>query len=296
MAFSKVWFRIVLLYACFVHIGGFRLPHLQSSRRKALRESEDNSDQPVSFFKDPKYVERSKHWIVIVDDDEPTRMAVGDYLYDQGFEVTACADAEALLKVCRDPFQYSPAPRLPSAIVSDVRMPGKDGITLLKELQEDTRLNRIPVILLTAKAMTQDRIEGYSAGADAYIPKPFDPAELVAILDNKVKSKQDVGGGASTSGDYAALQQELQQIKALVTNTREQGDGMAQVADLTPTEREVLSLLCEGMTNKEIAATRGTGAPQVSRTLNQLFSKTSTKSRTELVRWATKTGLAKPNT
>lgn len=58
----------------------------------------DSKDDEKSL-QDPKFIERNKRWIIVVDDEEPIRMAVGDFLYDQGYQVTACADADSMLKL-----------------------------------------------------------------------------------------------------------------------------------------------------------------------------------------------------
>ena len=148
-------------------------------------ETSETEDQ--ESFLDPKFVFRNKRWVVVVDDEEPIRMAVGDFLYDQGFQVTACVDADAMLAICANgakaPLSIDGLPRVPDCIVSDIRMPGKDGIELLGLIRSDPMLATVPVVLLTAKAMAKDRVQGYQAGADAYLPKPFDPDELLGIVD-----------------------------------------------------------------------------------------------------------------
>ena len=79
---------------------------------------------------------------------------------------------------------------LPDVILSDVMMPRLDGYGLLQKLRADERLGGTPVIFLTAKGMTADRVTGFQAGCDDYIPKPFDPDELVARVNNVVKRQQ----------------------------------------------------------------------------------------------------------
>lgn len=238
---------------------------------------------------DRKFLERNQHWIVLVDDDEATRTAVGDYLYDQGFQITACADAEALLQVCRSPRTPGGLPRVPDIIVSDVRMPETDGLELLQQIRADDRLKRVPVVLLTAKAMTQDRIAGYLAGADAYVPKPFDPAELVAILDNRIVRKKQ----QREVSKLWQLKQELMDIKELMEQNKA---NVVQQTDvfLTVPEREVLGRLCDGLTNSEIAQERDVSSTLIARTVQKLFEKTGAETRTQLVRWAIKTGYVPP--
>jgi DNA-binding response OmpR family regulator len=100
---------------------------------------------------------------------------------------------------------------------SDVRMPGKNGIELLGLIRADERLERVPVILLTAKAMTQDRIAGYKAGADVYLSKPFDPDELLSILDNAIQRRRQMTG---RNGNLLDLKQEMEDIKQIMRKVR----------------------------------------------------------------------------
>jgi two-component system, OmpR family, phosphate regulon response regulator OmpR len=110
--------------------------------------------------------------ILIVDDDERIRSLVSRYLWKRDFVATMVADAgeaqEALLK-----FQFD-------ALVVDVMMPGMNGLDFTRFLREGN--NTIPIILLTALGEVEDRISGFEKGADDYLPKPFEPEELVMRL------------------------------------------------------------------------------------------------------------------
>ena len=256
----------------------------------SLRVSEhnNNNNQHVvdERIQDKDFMERTKQWVVLVDDEEAIRLAVGDYLYDRGYQVTACADADALLEVCTFQQDGEQLPAVPDAIVSDVRMPGKDGLELLKLIRADERLGRVPVIMLTAKGMTQDRIEGYKAGADVYLPKPFNPEELLSILDNAIKRRKQMTG---TTGKLVDLKAEMSDIKQLL---KQNGSNVVKATNvyLTPVERQVLELLCKGCTNAEIAEARGVSVIGVNRVIQKLYVTTETRTRTELVRWAIETG------
>ena len=252
----------------------------------ASKNSKSKDDIEEFKIRDEDFLERTKHWVVLVDDEESIRLAVGDYLYDQGYQVTACADADALLEVCATPKADGELPPVPDAIVSDIRMPGKDGLELLSLLRADERLSRVPVILLTAKSMTQDRIEGYKAGADAYLPKPFNPDELLSIIDNSIQRRRQMTG---SNGKLVDLKSDMVNIKEIL---RRNGQKVVKATDvyLTPAEREVLELLCKGFTNGEIAQERGVSVIGINRTISNLYLKTNTRTRTELVRFAIKNG------
>ena len=201
--------------------------------------------------------EPTKGWVIVVDDEEAIRNAVSDLLTDSGYQITTCADAPTALKVAQshrvDPGSGDEK-STPDCIVSDIRMPGMDGLELLRSIRSDKVLSEIPVVLLTAKGMTNDRIKGYDAGADAYLPKPFDPDELVAVVDNVIERHVTLSGSDVQVDD---LKRDLDEIKFLLLEKGGGGVGLGFVEDtnvfLAPDEREVLELLCQGLTTKEIA-------------------------------------------
>jgi DNA-binding response OmpR family regulator len=274
------WKRIVALTALTsLLVDSFTLFPSRSHRRRVrpvLQES--NTNTPL----DRSWKERNKQWIVIVDDEESIRSAVGDFLYDSGFQVTSCSDADSMLEVVNTPMNNGNL-RIPAAIVSDIRMPGKDGIELLGLIRADERLARVPVILLTAKAMTQDRVAGYKAGADVYLPKPFNPDELLSIIDNAILRRRQM------TSDLVGIKKETADIKLLM---KQNSANLVKQTDvyLTPAEREVLDLLSKGYTNTEIAQERGVTLTGTNRAVQKLFTATQTRTRTELLRWAIETG------
>ena len=107
--------------------------------------------------------------VLLVDDDERIRSLLRKFLLRQGYLVTCARDAGHARRLMAG-LDFDLA-------VLDVMMPGDDGVTLTAELR--ARGSRIPVLLLTAKGDTSDRIAGLEAGADDYLPKPFEPKELL---------------------------------------------------------------------------------------------------------------------
>ena len=111
--------------------------------------------------------------ILVVDDDDRIRELVKEYLVENNFLVTTAKDAvDAKKKLEIVKFDI---------IILDIMMPGEDGLSLTKEVKKN---NPIPIILLTAKGETRDRIEGLELGADDYLGKPFEPKELLLRIKN----------------------------------------------------------------------------------------------------------------
>ena len=107
--------------------------------------------------------------ILVVDDDDRLRGLLSRYLGENGFRVTTAASAAE----ARDRLRFLQ----PDLMVLDVMMPGESGLALTESLRQDS--SDVPVLLLTARGGPEDRIAGFEAGADDYLPKPFDPRELV---------------------------------------------------------------------------------------------------------------------
>ena len=110
--------------------------------------------------------------LLIVDDDERIRSLLQKFLMRHGFLVTAARDAAHARRILSG-LDFD-------LIVLDVMMPGEDGIVFTRALREE---NTVPVLLLTAKGDTNNRIEGLEAGADDYLSKPFEPKELLLRIN-----------------------------------------------------------------------------------------------------------------
>lgn len=114
----------------------------------------------------------NRHKILIVDDDSRLRQLLERYLVEQGFTVKAVDGATAMDKAL--------ARELYDLLVLDLMMPGEDGLAICRRLRGAQ--NTVPIIMLTAKGDEVDRIVGLELGADDYLPKPFNPRELVARI------------------------------------------------------------------------------------------------------------------
>lgn len=111
--------------------------------------------------------------ILVIDDDTRLRALLQRYLQENGFAVSAAKDAENARMFLRQ-YQFN-------LLIVDVMMPGESGIEFLQKLRRDSN---VPAIILTAMGDTPDRIAGLEAGADDYLPKPFEPKELVLRINN----------------------------------------------------------------------------------------------------------------
>ncbi|HEY9662119.1 MAG TPA: response regulator transcription factor [Allocoleopsis sp.] len=226
--------------------------------------------------------------LLLVDDEPGLREAVKAYLEEEGFTVHVASNAREGWDLLQ---QFSP-----DLVISDIMMPQVDGYQFLQQMRDDPRFQALPVVFLTARGMTADRIQGYSAGCDAYISKPFDPDELVAIVSN-ILARRAVATKASGDGetpDIADMARQIAEIKAMLSqrNTISQTPAPIKI-DFTPREQSVLELVAEGLMNKEIARRLETSVRNVEKYVSRLFSKTGTNSRTELVRYALEHGLTK---
>lgn len=112
----------------------------------------------------------SEH-ILVVDDDPQLRELLARYLGEQGFRVSAVADARAMDDLLKH--------ERPDLLILDLMLPGEDGLSIARRLRAK---NTIPIIMLSARGEEVDRIVGLEVGADDYLPKPFNPRELLARI------------------------------------------------------------------------------------------------------------------
>lgn len=122
----------------------------------------------------------------------------------------------------------------PDLIVLDLMLPGRDGYSVFREVRRDSRTSHIPVIMLTARAQTEDRIQGLEAGADDYLTKPFSPKELVLRV-NAILKRVDSSPGA-VEYEFGPFRFDKNTVKFYLENEQ---------TDLTATEFKLLLYLCE---------------------------------------------------
>ena len=201
-----------------------------------------------------------KKRLLIVDDEPNLLRAVDAVLRGAGFETsTARNGREALLSV---------AQRMPDLIVSDIRMPGMDGYALARRLRSVPNYALIPIVFLSAKDERQDRIEGFRSGVDVYLTKPFEPDELVAVINN--------------------LLQRVEQTHAAIA--RLVGDAPKETVfvrdeTLTDAEWRIAESVARGMSNKEIAEVLNLSARTVENHVSRILAKKAFSNRVEIARY-----------
>ncbi len=119
--------------------------------------------------------------ILVVDDETEMRGYLQDLL-GTNYQVTTVSNGAEALDQLRD--------QPPDLVISDVAMPELDGISLCQHIRDDDELRPLPVILLTGRQEAETRLSGLEAGADAYVAKPFDPAELEARIENLIEIRR----------------------------------------------------------------------------------------------------------
>jgi len=165
--------------------------------------------------------------ILIADDEEDVRELVGMNLRKAGFNTVEAGDGIEALRIAQQ--------RKPHAMVLDVMMPGQDGYRVCEEVRKDDSLRHIPIIMLTAKGMAEDRIAGLEKGADDYVSKPFSPKELVLRVQ-AVLRRVASSGASGTELSAGPFHFDLSTIRLTIAG---------EVFDLTLLEFKLLHLLAQ---------------------------------------------------
>ncbi|AFY80504.1 response regulator transcription factor [Oscillatoria acuminata] len=204
--------------------------------------------------------------LLLIDDDPNLILLVKDYLEFRGYEVTTAENGREALEILEK--------EMPDMIICDVMMPEMDGYAFVEQVRKDHRTNWIPVLFLSAKGQSQDRVKGLNTGADVYMVKPFEPEELVSQVEASLKQAGRL------------LQHQLK----LGTNGPK-----IQVpfdVELTPTETKVVQFVARGMANREIAEAMKVSQRTIESHVSNMLAKTGLHNRTELARWAIESKMA----
>jgi DNA-binding NarL/FixJ family response regulator len=204
--------------------------------------------------------------LLLIDDDPNLILLVKDYLEFRGYEVLTADNGKEALNLLSQ--------NLPDMIICDIMMPEMDGYALIENVRQDPRTSWIPVLFLSARGQSQDRIKGLNLGADVYMVKPFEPEELVAQVESSLK-----------------------QTNRLLLHTDGIGDDSSPIqvpatVELTPTELKVVQLVARGLANREIALQMNVSQRTIESHVSNMLGKTGLSNRTELARWAIETRMA----
>mgnify|MGYP006269291789 CR=1 FL=1 len=205
--------------------------------------------------------------LLLIDDDPNLILLVKDYLEFRGYVVITAENGREALEVL--------ATDKPDMIICDVMMPEMDGYAFVEIVRKDPHISWIPVLFLSAKGQSQDRVKGLNTGADVYMVKPFEPEELVAQVESSLK----------------------QASRLIQLNKNHEGENGTTIevplgVELTPTELKVVQYVARGLANREIAEIMKVSQRTIESHVSNMLSKTNLHNRTELARWAIESNMA----
>nr|WDB00059.1 regulatory component of sensory transduction system [Cyanidium sp. THAL103] len=192
--------------------------------------------------------------VLIIDDDIDLCYALKSYLINKGLSVFAVHNLKDAVKVLN--YEYL------DLIVSDIMLPNVDGYKLVEILKSMKLFNQLPFIFLTAKGLTKDKIHGYDIGCSAYLSKPFNPDELLSIINNLL--------------NYSEKQYDLHQFIDLSKKN-------LNFIEFSVKEQIIVNLATQGFMNKELGNYLNINIRNIEKYVSKLLSKTKTNNRTELL-------------
>ena len=196
--------------------------------------------------------------LLVVDDEPKLLFAVAAVLRAEGFDVTTARNGrEALMHIAKS---------VPDLVVSDILMPQMDGFALARHLRSADHTKLVPIVFLTAKDDTRDRVEGFRTGIDAYLSKPFEPDELVAVIRNILDRVERTQAA----------------IAHLVGKETEEEAPLIRDEELTDAEWRVAEAIARGRSNKEIAAALNLSIRTVENHVSRILAKKDLSNRVEI--------------
>ncbi len=198
--------------------------------------------------------------LLVVDDEPNLLMAIAAALRSEGFDVSTARDGrDALLQIAKS---------VPDLVVSDIRMPVMDGFALARHLRAAPHTRLVPIVFLTAKDDTRDRVEGFRSGVDVYLTKPFEPDELVAVI----------------RGVLDRVERTQSAIATLLGNSEKADGAYVRDEELTDAEWRIAEAIARGLTNKEIAAALNISVRTVETHVSRILAKKNFSNRVEIAR------------
>lgn len=216
--------------------------------------------------------------ILVAEDDPAIQLSICDYLELEGYS-TIAADNGRQARLMVEKYH-------PHLLISDIKMPYENGYKLIESIRKLPQYRLLPVILLSEYSKTTDRIQGYQAGCDMYLPKPFEMEELEAIIRNLLERSQIVHSELrfSQSSHHEILNATRQDSQEFL----DKASGPQQLCDrleLTKRETEVLKLLIEGHSNLEIGRRLHLSHRTIEKYVSSILRKSELNNRVELIRY-----------
>jgi DNA-binding response OmpR family regulator len=211
--------------------------------------------------------------ILLVDDDANLLRVLNRYLTKQGYVVQAASSVQEALRL----FEQEP----PDLIVSDVNLPEVNGLEFCKQVRRRRRGELLPFIFLSGCGAIDDRLAGLRVGADDYLPKPFEPRELVARIEAMLERAR------RTQAEMLRLLQEPSALNT-VQQPRQTTMRATEVHNLplSPAERRVFDEIVAGMTNRQIAEKHYLSIRTVQSHVASILRKLTLERRSEIIRFA----------
>ncbi|MBE9010420.1 response regulator transcription factor [Pseudanabaenaceae cyanobacterium LEGE 13415] len=199
----------------------------------------------------------TKGAILLVDDDVNFVTLMCGYLAHQGYQVTTAETGSQAIELLGDV--------KPDLIISDIVMPEMNGYKFVEAVRKSPEVNWIPIIFLSARDQSQDRVRGLSSGATVYMIKPFELAELSAQIESALRSSQLMQQNRAKRAESRIL--------------------VPEGVKLTNTELTVARLVAQGLSNLEIAQRLNASKRTIESHISHMLKKTLLNNRTELSRW-----------
>lgn len=225
--------------------------------------------------------------ILVVDDDKTLLKVLTRFLETQGYLVEQVSSGIEGLKA----FEANP----PDLVVSDVMMPGMDGLEFCRRLRATSTGQLVPFIFLSGQGELEDRIQGHSIGADDYLTKPFEPRELVAKIEAQMERTRRI------HAEMIRLMQQLSNNSlnggTLTQPGSKKSSSVAATEEslpLTPAEQRVFWEVIQGYTNKQISDRLFISPRTVQTHLSNILGKLELENRSQLVRFAFEKGFKPP--
>jgi DNA-binding NarL/FixJ family response regulator len=221
--------------------------------------------------------------ILVAEDDPAIRLSINDYLELNGYSVITAENGEQALLMLE---QYHP-----HLLISDIKMPHKNGYELLKNIRRLPQYRLLPVILLSEFSETNARIYGYQVGCDLYLPKPFEMEELGAVIRNLLERSQVIHSELRFShGDRLEATKAIAESSKLPSteknNEAQQPQQLYDRLKLTSREIEVFKLIIEGRSNIEIGQQLHLSHRTIEKYVSSLLRKSELNNRIELICYA----------